>query len=176
LAEPGSGRDVRAVVGRIYRVFGVRGEVLAGTTSGDANRFSIGMRLYLGETGDESLVVCGLRPHGDGLLMTFEGRPDRTSVEDLTGCWLYLDATALPELPEGTWYHYQLVGLTVTRADGSRLGTVAQVMDLPGQDLYEVRGEGKTWMIPAAREFVAWVDLDKGEIRLTDREDLLEAQ
>lgn len=167
---------MRAVIGRIYKVFGVRGEVLAGPTAGDARRFSAGMRLYLGESGDESLVVAGLRPHGDGLLLTFEGRPDRTSVEDLSGRWLYVDAATLPELPEGTYYHYQLVGLTVTRADGSVLGRLAQVLDVPSQDLYEVQGDGKVWMVPAAREFVAWIDLEKGEMRLTDREDLLEAQ
>lgn len=176
MAEPRNGSGVRAVIGRIYKIFGVRGEVLAGPTAGDASRFFVGMRLYLEETGEESLVVAALRPHGDGLLLTFEGRPDRTSVEDLSGRWLHVDVAALPELPEGTWYHYQLVGLTVTRADGSVLGTIRQVMDLPGQDLYEVRGAEKTWMVPAAREFVAWVDLEKGEIRLTDREDLLEAQ
>jgi hypothetical protein len=51
-----------------------------------------------------------------------------------------------------------------------------RVIDMPGHDLLEVRGGGGEFLIPMRREFVAWIDLERGEIRLADRADLLEAQ
>jgi 16S rRNA processing protein RimM len=171
----------RVVVGQVMKLFGLRGEVLIAPTGDDPRRFEPGAVVFLAEDRerdgpDASLTVAQVRPHQAAWLVTFEGRPDRTSVEDLARRLLYQDAEDLPALPEGEFYHYQLVDLRVTRPDGSTLGRITQVIDLPGSDLYEVRGPGGTWLVPARSEFVAWINLEKHELRLTDRTDLLEAQ
>jgi len=166
----------RVVVGRIARIFGLRGEVLVLPTGEDPARFAAGSVLYLDESGPETLTVARVREREGGLLLRFEGRLDRTAVEDLARRTLYQDASALPPLPEGVYYHFQLVGLRVTRPDGSELGRLRDVLEGPEHDLYEVQGSAGEWLIPGRREFVAWVDLENGELRLTDRADLLEAQ
>ena len=166
----------RVVVGRIVKLFGLRGEVLVLPTGDDPDRFAPGTVLYLSETGPEAVTVRRVRPAEGGHLVSFEGRPDRTAVEDMARRILYQDASKLPKLPEGVYYHYQLIGLVVTRADRSRLGRLEEIVPAAGNDLYLVRGSGREWLIPGREEFIEWVDLEEGEMRLTNRIDLLEAQ
>ncbi len=172
----------RVVVGWVVKAFGIRGEVAVEAAGGDPARFAPGTELFLDETGPDSLIIAGMRvvagprPGSRAFLLCFEGRPDRTAVEDLARRTLYQSADRLPPLSEGEYYHFQLVGLAVTGPDGQALGRLETVLDGPAADLYEVRGPSGTWFVPARKEFVAWVDLEKREMRLTDRADLLEAQ
>jgi 16S rRNA processing protein RimM len=168
--------DRRVIVGRILKVFGVRGQVVVEAMGDDPERFAPGTSLFLDEMGNESVSIREARHHGDGYLIVFDGRPDRTAVEELAGRTLFQMASRLPPLPEGTYYHFQLVGLRVTRSDGALLGTLDQVLSTAGSDLYEVHGVAGEWLIPGRKEFIEWIDLDKGELRLCDRVDLLEAQ
>jgi 16S rRNA processing protein RimM len=166
----------RVRVGRILKAHGIRGEALVVATGSDPERLGVGRVVYLAPAGEAMLRIASARGVDRGWLVRFEGRDDRTSVEELAGAWLYQEQEALPPLPEGEYYLFELEGLVVTRADGSELGRVERVLDSPGTDIYEVRGPGSTWLIPGRREFVEWIDLQRGELRLTDRGDLLEAQ
>lgn len=58
----------------------------------------------------------------------------------------------------------ELVGMQVF-ADGARIGELVEVMDYPGNQVYVVRGEHE-YMIPAVREFVLSVDMEKNEMQV----------
>lgn len=167
---------MRVLVGQIVNVFGIQGEVIIEPTGDDPRRFAPGTELYLDPRGNERVRIASRRGQGGRIVVSFEGRPDRTAVEELARRSLYQESAALPVLPEGEYYEFQLEGLRVTHPDGRELGRLTSVIPAPACDLYEVRGSGGEWLIPARKEFIAWVDLEKGELRLTDRSDLLEAQ
>lgn len=166
----------RVQVGRILKPHGVRGEVVVAATGNDPSRLSAGRKLFLDLTGEEALTVASALWVDRGWLVRFDGYDERDSAEELAGARLYLEQEALPPLPEGVYYQFQLEGLAVTRPDGGELGRIERVLDLPEHEVYEVRGPGGVWLIPGRREFVEWIDLQRGELRLTDRADLLEAQ
>lgn len=162
-------------VGRILKPFGIAGEVVILSMGDDPERFARGSSFYLDQEKKRCVTVASLRAGGGVLRVRFEGYADRTAVGELVGSVLYQDEDALPELPDGLYYHFQLVGMKVTKANGDLLGKVVRVLDLPGGDVYEVEGSTEEWTVPARPEYVAWKDLEKGEIRLQDRDDLLEA-
>ncbi|MDM7914120.1 MAG: ribosome maturation factor RimM, partial [Candidatus Eisenbacteria bacterium] len=166
----------RVQVGRILKAHGVRGEVVVSATGNDPGRLQPGLEVFLDVAGTDSLRVEASRWIERGWLVRFEGRPDRDAVEELAGVSLYLEIDRLPPLPEGEYYQFQLEGLAVRTAGGEVLGRIEQVLDLPGGDVYEVQGPAGIWLIPGRREFIECVDLERGELRLTDRGDLLEAQ
>lgn len=56
------------------------------------------------------------------------------------------------ELEDGVMYIADLVGLPVL-ADGVEIGKLTEVMTLPGNDVYVVKGE-KEYLIPAVKEYV----------------------
>ena len=157
------------------RAHGVLGDVLVDPTGEDPERFAPGTRLWVDPTSPERLTVKSRRGNSSGYRVLFEGVPDRDAAEELKGVVLYQDPDALPKLPKGQYYHFQLVGLAVMRADGSRLGEITRVIAMPAGDLYQVQEGAEEWLIPGRPEFVDWIDLEKGEVRLQDRADLLEA-
>jgi 16S rRNA processing protein RimM len=167
----------RVVIGRVVRAHGVRGDVVVAPTGDDPGRFALGETVYTGPSEPDTLTVRSRHDASGFYRIGFAEIEDRDEAERLIGQVLYQEVARLPELPAGSYYHYQLVGLTVRRADGTRLGAVAHVHELPGSDLYEVHDveAGREWMIPARRELIEALDLEAGEIRLRPCDDLLAA-
>lgn len=68
------------------------------------------------------------------------------------------------ELEEGVVFVADLIGLPVV-ADGQEIGKITEVMTLPGNDVYVVKGTHE-YLIPAVREFVEPLDLSTGVVRV----------
>ena len=70
-------------------------------------------------------------------------------------------ATA-PPLPEGAYYHYQLIGLAVAGADGAPLGVLTEVLRTGANDVYVVLSEGAELLVPAVADVIRVVDTERG--------------
>ena len=58
----------------------------------------------------------------------------------------------------------ELVGVEVY-AGGQCIGTIREVLDYPGNQVYVVEGE-KTYMIPAVKAFILSTDMEKNEMQV----------
>ncbi len=65
-------------------------------------------------------------------------------------------------LPEGSHYIADLIGLRVL-SDGAQIGRITDVLSMPGNDVYVVRGK-HSYMIPVVREFVDEPDFEAGTV------------
>jgi 16S rRNA processing protein RimM len=70
-----------------------------------------------------------------------------------------------PALPEGTFYHYDVLGLQVWEGDRP-LGSVREILETPAHDVYVVQGPTGEWMLPATRAHIRRIDLAAGRIEL----------
>lgn len=150
------------VVGRLGRPHGLRGELTVEVRTDEAEqRFAPGARLVTEPAAAGPLTVGSARWHGDRLLLTFDGVADRTAAEGLRGVLLQaeVDPSEVPEDPE-EFYDHQLLDLPVHDQDGRYVGTVAEVVHLPGQDLLAVRREDgrREALVPFVAQFVPVVD------------------
>lgn len=68
------------------------------------------------------------------------------------------------ELDEGTFFISDLIGLKVL-CDDEELGVVREIMTLPGNDVYVVKGEHE-YMIPGVKEFILETNPEAGYIRV----------
>ncbi len=66
------------------------------------------------------------------------------------------------ELEEGVHFIADLIGLQVF-SDGVKIGVIKDVLPMPGNDVYVVRGKYE-YMIPVVREFVEEPDFEAGRI------------
>lgn len=168
---------VEVVVGRIGRPHGVRGEVTVEVrTDSPEERFAAGAVLTPDPAGPAPLVVDAARWHGGRLLVGFAGVTDRTSAERLRGLRLVVDVPAgqQPEDPE-EFYDHQLVGLRAETVDGAEVGTVTEVLHLPGQELLAVRrADGRETLVPFVAEIVPEVDVAGGRLLLDPPAGLLD--
>ena len=85
---------------------------------------------------------------------------------------LYIDRADAP-LPEGQFYLADLYGLEVRDArTGEVLGKLEDVLTLPANNVYVVRGGEREWMIPAVPEFIAETNVQEGYVRVNLMEGL----
>ncbi len=83
-------------------------------------------------------------------------------------------AEALPPLLPGEYYHYQVIGLEVIDAVGTRIGVITRIWSKEGGDLYVVKGNDKEYLIPATKEVIEKIDFSAGQVVIRPPEGLLE--
>ncbi len=76
-------------------------------------------------------------------------------------------------LPEGQYYHHQIIGLQVRTTQGELLGNVIEVLTGKSNDNYIVQGAKGDILIPAIEDVVQSIDLDQGIITIEAIEGLL---
>lgn len=158
---------MRVVVARVGRALGVKGDVLVDVLTDEPERRLVPGADLLIMDERRSLRVESARAHGGRLCLHFEGVDDRTAAESLTGLLLEIERASdeRPEDPE-EFYDDALIGLEVLTEGGDRVGTVVEVLHLPGQDVLAVRAsdDGPEVLVPFVAEIVPVVDLAAGRI------------
>lgn len=103
--------------------------------------------------------IASIRPHRGGYLVYLHGCSDREAAEALRGAELQLRREDGPPLPEGVYYHWQILGLQVVTEDGQRLGEVAEILETGANDVYVVRSPDRPEvLLPALRSVLLQVD------------------
>jgi 16S rRNA processing protein RimM len=115
----------------------------------------------LGASPKEVRLTQG-KKHGSRLIALLENTESREQAEALVNQPIAVYRDQFPELPGGTFYWTDLVGLTVRLEDGRELGTIASMLATGANDVMVVRGERER-LIPFIRgQYVKQVDLDAG--------------
>jgi 16S rRNA processing protein RimM len=159
-------RDL-VVVGRVVKPQGRRGEVLVDSLSDRPDRFASLRRAFVpGPAGTaREVLVTSQWPHKGRFVLKLEGVDTIDDAERLRGCDLGIAEEDLPALPDGSYYHHQLAGLSVEDAAGVAMGRVEDVMETgAGARVLIVRGEEGETLVPFASDFVRSVDLERARI------------
>ncbi len=177
---PVAARPDRILVAEVLRAHGLRGELQVRLLADSWEALGRPAALYVeaGAAGPGAaprpLAVEGVRGGGARLILKLAGVETRAAAAALAGRRLGIPRAAAPPLPEGRYYHYDILGLAVVDAAGRDLGRVAEIVSSPGNDVYVVRGPRGEWMLPATRALVAAVDLEAGVLRVRTVDGLLE--
>lgn len=164
-----SGRD-RVLVGQIGAAHGIRGEVRVKSFTDPVDAIADYGPLDAGAAG--RLTIDRMRDQGTMLVVKFREVADRTAAEKLTGTDLFVDRSALPEPEdEETFYHADLIGLTVVDEAGATLGTIVAVPNFGAGDLLEIRpARGASYFLPFTLACVPVVDVKAGRVVATPPE------
>jgi len=152
-------------VGQVMGVFGIAGAVKVRSLTDFPERFAPGSELTLGGV---SRRVEWSRQQPAGLVVKLAGLDTRTDAETLRGLFLEVPEEALRPLPEGRWYHHQLVGLAVRSAGGRDLGTLTEVITRPANDIWVARRDDREVLVPVIPDAVLSVDLSGGTVIVAD--------
>lgn len=125
--------------------------------------FEAGLNLYLKSPDGrvQSRSVDWAKPHGKGVLMAIAGVADRETAETLIGSRLLVDRSLLPDLEEGTYYWFELIGLSVYTPQGRYLGKLETIMPTGSNDVYVVRDGEAEILVPALASVVQVIDTDQ---------------
>jgi 16S rRNA processing protein RimM len=121
-----------AVVGRIARAHGIRGQVIVNAeTDFPRERFRPGAELFAkrpgGADGIEALVVTAVRFQHDRPVIAIRGVDDMNTAIKLAGTELRVPIDQLMPLPDGAFYRHDLIGCAIETREGEQVGLVAGV-------------------------------------------------
>ncbi len=156
-SQPVPAWDDMALVGRIGRPHGLKGQVWTRSNGGQ-----------------EQLTVASLRVQNGRPIVGFAGFARIEDVERLAGLELRVPEDALQPLQPGTYYEHQLVGCLVETTAGDVVGEVTGVEGGAGASRVVIGGPRGEILIPLAVDICVAIDVANRKIRIDAPEGLLE--
>ena len=145
--------------GKIVNTHGVRGEVRIEVWLDSPTLLKRCGRVFLG--GEERKLLAA-REHKGFLIAQLEGVSDVNTAQALKNRVVQIDR-ADAKLPRGAYFLQDIIGASVVSESGAEIGKLTEVLELPGQRVYVVRGETEH-LIPAVPAFVLNTDAERGVI------------
>lgn len=154
------------VVGRLRKPHGLKGDVAVfPLTDSPEAVYAAGQRLQLmdlaGEVVGPPLVVERSRAYHREWLLKFRDVDGREGLEPLRDHLLAVEAERLAPLEADEVYLQDLHGFSVRQEDGTALGMVSDVYEMPAGLMLEVQGPKREFLLPYRKEFVRQVDREQ---------------
>lgn len=168
-------------VGFVFRAHGMEGELKVNPEhTDDPERFEELDTVYLGRSPravtrhEIASVRYQETKRGTTVILGLADVASRSDAEAVMKQKVFADEADL-ELADDEIFIHDLVGLSVVTEAGETLGTVANYMEMPAQDVFVVhRPEAGEAMIPAVEDFIVDIDLDGGHLVVRPIEGLLD--
>ena len=146
--------------GQIVNTHGIRGEIKIQPWSDTADFLCDFETVYID---GKSYELLSARVHKNCLIAELEGITDVNAAMLFKGKTVCVDREEVV-LPEGRHFIVDLIGLEVRNAEnGEVLGKLADVLDLPANQVYVVKGK-REYLIPAVDAFILETNMEEGFI------------
>ena len=163
-------------IGKIERPFGLKGAVKVRSLSDMPGRFEqLGAVTVAGAAGKiVEQTVTHVRRAGPAYIVQFAGITTPEEAGTLRGGFIQVPPCEASARVGNELYECDVVGMAVCDEAGHHLGIVERIWDLPGHQLFVVRKGNRELLIPAAKNFVAAVDLAGRRMMVRRIEGLIE--
>ena len=168
---PVQGETAFLIVGHLQRAHGIKGEIAMQVLTDFPERMQKDKKVWIGDAYDQ-YVIKSVRWKQDLLLLSFDGIDDRSGIDALVNQDVFVQANALPILPDGRYYFHQLIGLSVFEQDNF-IGTVTEILETGANDVFvlSVPGE-KELLLPDIKSVILNIDLEEKKIQVAIPEGL----
>ena len=153
-------------IGQIVNTRGLRGEVKVNSFSEDPQRFEKVKSIYVKSDKDyKEYEIERVSYVKNQVVLKLKGINKIEYAEALRNLYIYVKREDLEELPEGTYYIADLIGLDVYEENGEILGKVDDIFSTKSNDVYVVRTEkGELKYLPSIPEVLKDIDLPNKKI------------
>ena len=172
-----SSEDI-VTVGRLGRTRGLAGEIYVTVATDFPQRFSdLEQILVKGKDGWDSMKIVSVKYIADRPVLKLENINSPEQAARLTNRELGVPRSQVVDLPEDTFYVFDLVGCDVFEESNDKpLGEVVDVERYPAADVYVVKLTGGEMLrVPAVKQYVKEVDVS-GKRIVVDATGLLDEQ
>jgi 16S rRNA processing protein RimM len=158
-------------IGFVFRPHGIEGELkIDPEHTDDPARFETLPFIFLGphprrvtKHAIESVRYQQTK-RGTTVILGVEGIETRDDSEAVAKHKVFVSEEAL-DLEDGELFVHDIIGMDVVAEDDTVLGTIANYMEMPAQDMLVVRTpDGEEAMIPVVEDFLLDIDEDAGQI------------
>lgn len=151
-------------IGKIVNTHGVKGEVRVLPSTDDIKRFEKLKEILVQSRTESIKEIETVRYHKNFVLLKFKGIDNMDDAELLKNSILKINRKDALPLQKDEYYQCDLYGLKVVTEEGRDLGKLVDILVTGSNDVYVVRNLEKEILIPAIKQCILKVDLEKGEI------------
>ena len=158
-------------VGKLGRSRGIDGEIYVTPATDFPDRFLKLKEIFvLNESKWEKMEIVSARLITGRPVLKFRGYNNPEEVSKMTNRRLAVLKEQLVELPEDSFYIFDLVGLEVYEQTSGRLiGIVTAVEKYPANDVYIIEdAEKKKYNVAAVKDFVKTIDVENKKIMIDE--------
>lgn len=155
------GRQI--VIGRITKPRGLRGHVFVTPMTNVSGRYETLNDIIIEDDAgiEKRYVVETVAWHAKTVVMKLAGIDDRNAAEALRGGFISISHDNVPELPEDTYYTYELIGCAVQDVDDNNIGEIVDVEEFPANDVLKIASDVEYILLPAVKPIVVDVDIKR---------------
>lgn len=154
--------DGKITIGKITKTRGLKGEVVIAPHTDDPDRFFLLKEVWVsGKKGSKIFQIEKVKKFRQKIFLRFQGINSPEAAKPLVNSFLEIEKENLLPLPQNRYYIFNIIGLKVVTTQGGKIGVIKDVINLPANDVYVVRNGKKEYDIPAIKEVVKEINLDK---------------
>ena len=158
-------------IGQILAPWGIKGKLkVKVTTDFPHQRFNPSSKIFINR---QPMTIDSTEWRKGKAIIKLSSIDSIEEAQKLRGQPIEIHHSQLQPLPEGQYYHFQLIGLEVQTTRGEQLGNITEILTVESNDIYVVSGNRGEILIPAIEDVVKSVDLNKGCIVIEPIEGLL---
>ena len=162
-------------VGVITQTHGIRGEVKVFPTTDDVKRFKKLKEVTLANEKERMIMTIeGVKFFKQYVILKFKGYDSINDIEKYKGAKLLIPREKAVKLQKDEYFIADLIGLRVVTEEGEPFGVLKDVLETGANDVYVVEmSDGKEVLLPAIKDCVRDIDMEKQEITVHIMEGLL---
>lgn len=162
------------LIAKIIALHGSNGSVLISSYSDFSERFFELENIFLEFFGvKKEFKIDEFRKSKGKLILKLKGFSSTSDSKLLIGKEIFIDERDSVKLKSNTFFIHDIIGLEVFR-NKVLLGVVEDIFLLPANDVYVIKTpEEKRIFVPAIKDYINKIDLQKKKINLVDDCDLL---
>ena len=162
------------LVGRVARAHGNKGQVIVNLeTDFPEDRFKVGEVVLVGASATPR-ALREVRFHQGRPIISLEGIETMDDAEALAGAELKVPAERLGPLPEGSFYHHDLLGCEVRDTADAPIGTVMAVEGTMEMSRLVVAGTRGEVLIPLVADICVDIDVARRRIVVNPPDGLID--
>jgi 16S rRNA processing protein RimM len=163
-------------IGRISKPIGRRGEIKIIPLTDDPQRFAILRSVWVGhqDATARQLDVIAVRLNARQAAVSLSGIENADAAEQLRDQYLFVPKEEVIKLRTGSYFIDDVIGCEVVTEEKIKIGEVSDLLSLPANDVWVIWNGEKEILIPAVKEIIKHVDVEKKRIIIHAPEGLLD--
>ena len=158
-------------IGKILAPWGTKGKLKVAVATDFPQRFAPSAKVYVNR---QPMTIDSSEWQKGKAIIKLNTIDSVADAEKRRGQLVEIHHSQINPLPEGQYYHFQLIGLEVRTTQGELLGNITEILTTSGSDTYVVSGAKEEILIPAIEDVIKSIDLDKGCLVIEPIEGLLD--
>ncbi|GAG76102.1 unnamed protein product, partial [marine sediment metagenome] len=122
-------------IGRILTPWGIKGKLKVEVITDFPQRFASSSTVYINR---QPMTIDSAERHKGEVIIKLNAIDSIEAARQLQGQPIEIHHSQIYSLPEGQYYHFQLIGLEVWTIRGELLGTITVILTAKSNDNYVV--------------------------------------